>query len=227
LAVAGVAMATLVLATTSANAAPVSIDFDNGGSIATGDTVLVGTPLNASGQMFTGQVGAWNAGTGTLTGGVATPQSFTTIEGPVFTVNPTGSAQTANFNASTFGSLGSPRNDYFWHDTQIIPWELTGLTPNGIYNITFFNGNDNSAPTSIDGVGFGTPDAEGDYDFMGVVADGSGEITGNWNDAAGRGSWSGLQFELQAAAAIPEPRSFALAGLGLLGLMGFRRRRRR
>lgn len=207
----------------SANAGVISIDFGTGKGTASGDTVLSGgdsDAVNSVGQIFTGQVGAWNSDTGVTGSG---PQDFVTTEGPVFTINPAGSAQ-QSINHTAFINNNVLRGDYYWMDNPIVPWELTGLTPNGIYNITFFEGTDpGGASSTVDGFGAGTPDAEGDYDFIGVTADGTGKITGTWdgtdNTVGNRQSYGGMQFEL-----VPEPTTTALLGLGGLALILRRRK---
>lgn len=207
----------------SASASVISIDFGTGKGTASGDTVTSGgdsDAVNSVGQIFTGQVGAWNTDTGVAG---SDPQSFATSEGPVFTINPAGSAQ-QSINHTAFTNNNVLRGDYYWLDNPIVPWGLTGLTPNGTYNITFFEGSDpGGASSTVDGFGAGTADAEGDYDFIGVTADGTGKITGTWdgtdNTVGGRQSYGGMQFEL-----VPEPSTAALLGLGGLALILRRRK---
>jgi len=205
----------------STDAAVTSIDFGTGKGTASGDTVTSGgdsDAVNSVGQIFTGQVGAWNSDTGVTGSG---PQSFATIEGPVFTINPAGSAQ-MSVNHTAFTNNNVLRGDYYWADSNVIPWELTGLAANGTYNITFFEGTDPGGAVSTIGGVLGTADAERDYDFTGVTADGTGKITGTWNDTpdvANRASWGGMQFEL-----VPEPSTTALLGLGGLALILRRRK---
>jgi hypothetical protein len=82
-----------------------------------------------------------------------------------------------------------------------IPWTLTGLTPNGYYDMIWYNkrgspttpGGENRAPnTGVNGfdagngVGATAPlDADRDQNFIGVQADGSGTISGTWFLAGG------------------------------------------
>lgn len=208
----------------SANASVISIDYGTGKGTASGDTVTTGgdsDAVNSVGQMFTGQVGAWNTAAGS-TG--SAPNAFPTTEGPTFTLNPAGSAQQA-INHTAFLNNNVLRGDYYYMDDNVVPWELTGLTPNGTYNITFFEGTDpGGASSTVDGFGAGTVDAEGDYDFIGVTADGTGRLTGTWDATINetgnnRQSYSGMQFEL-----VPEPSTTALLGLGGLALILRRRK---
>ena len=222
----------------SANAGVISIDFSNGKGTASGDTVLSGgdsDAVNSVGQIFTGQVGAWNTGplvnhTG---GGPYTPNNYTTAQGPVFTINPNGATQNDINTFSSAGATPDPLRDD-WYNlntgsayTGPVPWELTGLTANGIYNITFFSDRHFRGGNTVittGGVGLGPKDAEGDANFTAVVADGTGKLAGTW-DVINPGAWctwSGLQFEQTGV--VPEPSTTALLGLGGLALILRRRK---
>ncbi|NQT36126.1 MAG: PEP-CTERM sorting domain-containing protein [Planctomycetes bacterium] len=81
------------------------------------------------------------------------------------------------------------------------------------------------------GNGVGNPvtlDAENDGNFTGVIASSTGLIQGTMSVRQGEGyaAVSGLQL-MPAATAVPEPSTFALGLLGVLGFGVFAWRRRR
>ena len=125
---------------------------------------------------------------------------------------------------------------------SLIPWTLTGLTPNASYDMIWYNKREspgetrhpNTGVTGFDagsGVGASGPlDADRDQNFVGVQADATGTISGTWFLAGGAQditAVAGVQVTAGNGLVIPEPSTFLLAALGLSGLMGFGRRRRR
>ncbi len=189
--VAVVAMGIVGMTIGTANASPVSIDFNVGAG-----ATHSGGPDNAAGLQLPGQVGAWNAFTVVAsTGG---EQSFTTTEGPTFTLNPGGGGASFSVFDQTASAL---REDMIANNNKpSVSWELTGLVENGEYSLIFFQSNAGAyagARTTIDGVGLGSTEAtEKDYDFTGIVADGSGKISGTFDaPTAAWYTFTGLQFE--------------------------------
>jgi hypothetical protein len=210
----------------SANAAVTSIDFDWTGG------VISGEPTHYVGMTLPGQVGAWhnlNVGNGN------TPDSPTiTTPGGTLTVNT--NATPANYRRYNTGS-NVLREDFFYLTDGWGPveWELTGLTPGGTYDIILYGRYDPSyggyrgADMSVNGspiaqeAGFTDGDgyhAEGDWNAPGVVADGTGKITGVFAfGSEAHAEWGGIQFQ-----EVPEPTTTALLGLGGLALILRRRK---
>ena len=188
----------------------ISIDFNVGAG-----PTHTGEPDNDAGLQLPGQVGAWNAFTVVAsTGG---EQSFTTTNGPTFTLNPGGGGGSFTVLDEAGSAL---REDIIAMNTanghtSAVPWELTGLVAGGEYNLIFFhadNVNYNGAYTTIDGVAGATENTEKDYDFTGVVADGTGKISGTFDvPTTGWHSWSGLQFELTGVMDTTPPAIAALS----------------
>ena len=218
------AMGSLALFAGSTHAAVVSIDFNVGTS-----ATHTGEADNSAGLVLPG-AGTWNAFTiASSSGG---EQSITTAEGPTFTINPGGGGTSFSvFNQIGTAGANDLRGDMIAkNDDGSIPWEVTGLDPNGLYSLVFF-GHPQYVPgvypagsiTTIDGVGTGATAGatEWDYDFTNVQAVG-GKISGTFVSPAGWNTWSGLQFEQTGA--VPEPTTTALLGLGGLALILRRRK---
>jgi hypothetical protein len=90
-------------------------------------------------------------------------------------------------------------------------WELSGLTPSAYYDLIFYGGAP-SRPCSISIAGYtATNDAEGDENFTGVKADGSGKIVGTWNQPTGDGEISNFGGVQIAEAPSPDPGVFLSA----------------
>jgi len=176
----------------------ISVDFiysATGSVPCTGDTSITGTlKQNAAGQIFTGQVGSWNALNLGVNNSSTNSASLTNL------VNGAGTATTVAFkmgHATTVGASGGDwRNSpvltfvtgslrqeqaFLYYPTLTgnhINWDLTGLTPNAHYRLTMF-GNCDSTFTNIANSGAGVLDSEGDWNWADVAANSSGVIAGN------------------------------------------------
>ncbi len=162
-----------------------------GGSVYGGDLIasfdvgndfFEGELKNDGGQVFDPQLGVWPR----VQFGAAQPEA--TVEGVTFRFNTNGvPVGTWTERGSLFDGL---RKDYFLLNggirTSPVQWELSGLRSGGQYSLIVYSSSANAgAQLSVvghdGGNGVGQPvgrDADGDSNFQGVVADGTGKITG-------------------------------------------------
>ncbi len=237
------AAAASLAATSASEAALISLDFDEAGTVNTqsGD-VNAGNGINIAGQIFSGQTGAWNS--------LAFANSFPTAQNATPSITDMtdgdGNATTVGFSYNTggaaftyrqimypFDGTGQPlRSDHFSLDdgtwaagtpptSTSIAWEITGLTPGGFYDLILF-GQTQAGPGPVNESTFTifgntlTNDAEFDGNATGIVANAAGMITGTHEAQGWFDAWNGLQIQ---DSAIPEPSTSALFGLGFLGLI--------
>jgi hypothetical protein len=164
-----------------------------------GNTTLTGTTnKNAAGEIYTGQVGLWNAmnvgtnnsskNTASLTNlmngaGVATTVAFKM--GIATNAGSSGGNWRNNYvaglTASADGVLRQEVSQVYYPALTLnhFNWELTGLAPNGHYRLTLF-GNGSNSFTNIANTVAGTLDTENDWNWSDIAADGSGVIAGNY-----------------------------------------------
>jgi hexosaminidase len=178
------------------NANLISVDFKQGsGTTCVGNTTLTGTTMkNAVGNVFTGQVGNWNAlnmGTynsnsaisGFLNNGAGTATTVKLALGRATGLNNTAAgAWRCSPNEGAPGGPDALRSEsaYLYYPALTVDhyaWTLTGLTPNAHYRLTLF-GNGTNTFTNIANSAAGVPDAEGDWNWTDITADGSGVILG-------------------------------------------------
>ncbi len=134
-----------------------------------------------------------------------------TVDGVTLTLNTDARALRGTYQGSTVAAR-QVRDDFIWETdgTNWMNWELTGLTPNGVYDMIFFGrydpgwGGYRSQLITITTGGFGAltqetvgnagNDWEGDSNAEGVVADATGKIAGTFaRGPAAHGEWGGLQ----------------------------------
>ena len=194
-----------------------------------------GDGSNPDGLQFTGQVGAWvelqqnNPGGGPISAvdsQSGDPITFTfALNNEAYEHNGTGTAADA------------PRDD-FWRIRPgnaahtDVEWELTGLEPNGLYDLIFYSGANISRPTDISILGFNpVNDLDGDDNFTSVAADATGRISGLFllpPGASDINTLAGLQVSaVMSSTGVPEPASIALWSLIGVALAGFGWRRTR
>ena len=173
----------------------------------------------------------WNAFVVAAYTGTSTDPSMALVDS---NGNPTGVAFSVAGTVSGFNYAGDLEEDYLITDvpgaSAAIDWTITGLEAEGWYQMYFYPGHlagrdfdllidtdgDGSLETQLNVAGVG-----GLVDF--IVADPSGTIHGRiFRPSGGEGNWAGFQLRY-----IPEPSTFALLGLGLFGLAGYGRRRRK
>ena len=235
LALAGVAQASLII----------SVDYvvgptgGTGSGPGSGDTTLGSGPMqNAVGNIFTGQVGAWNAlnigtynnssaSTGFLLDGSGNPTTVKLLLGQA-TGLPNWGDWRCTPNEASANSINALRSEEAYLYNGVVTgdhyvWALTGLQPSAPYVLTFFGGGGNTTGASNIGNGVsGIRDSEGDWNWTAINSDALGTISGTFTAPFPTLGIQGMQLEL-----IPEPGTLSLmltAGLG--GLLGWRRRRR-
>jgi hypothetical protein len=229
----------------------ISADFmynDTGVGPITGDTTLApGPQSNADGLIYTGQNVIWNA----VVTGSNNGNSNSAAAGPLH--NGDGNPTSVNFtmtaddswrgNLTTTnipllrsqtpaldGDFPNAESAYLYNGVLTgdhLNWTLSGLTPNGTYNFTFFG--DGSVPGgtthTANGVS-GVLDSEGDWNWANLHADALGNIAGLFTDPNPTSGLVGFQLQ-PAGAPTPEPASLLLAGFGLAGVVIAVRRTRR
>src|SRR5262249_11279692 len=93
-------------------------------------------------------------------------------------------------------------------------WQLTGLAANGTYRLTMSGTGQNGSTTNVANPVSGVLDADGDWNWTSLTANGSGEINGVYTAPSAPPGLFGLQLELIPPAIVtPEPGSLALLGL--------------
>lgn len=205
-------------------------------STISGDTTLAAGPKeNTSGLSFTGQSGFWN----TFNIGPFGNQNIGSVTSG-FLNDGTGAPTTIRFGISTtyragtngvgFPGAGANLREeiaYLYPNVltgTTMSWSITGLTPGGLYSlIAFGEGGDSNIANAVAGV----KDAEGDWNWASIAANGSGVISGVLTSATTVGpGFYGIQLQSAPAATIPEPAT-ALLAVGGLACFTVRPRRQR
>jgi hypothetical protein len=149
---------------------------------------------NAVGNVFTGQVGNWNAmNIGNYNQNSAISGFLNNAAGSATTIklalgratgldNTAAGAWRCNPNEGAPGGPDQLRSEtaYLYYPALTgdhYAWALTGLIPNGHYRLTLF-GNGTNTFTNVANSVAGTADAEGDWNWEDITADGSGVILG-------------------------------------------------
>ncbi|MCX6876665.1 MAG: Ig-like domain-containing protein, partial [Verrucomicrobia bacterium] len=198
----------------------VSVDFKQGsGTPCAGDTTLTGTTMkNASGNMFSGQVGNWNplnigtynnnsATSGFLTNGGGTATSAKLALGLATGLDATAAGGgRCNPNEGAPGGVDQLRAEEAYLYNGVITgdhyaWAFTGLSPSSIYKLVFFGdlGNASGASNVANGAA-GVRDSEGDWNWDSVITDASGTILGTFTAPNPTLGLYGAQLEFVSAA---------------------------
>ena len=174
----------------------------NGTGPCVGDTTLTGTltggQKNSVGNIYTGQLGPWNAlNIGTYSNNSATTAFLKTGSGALTTVKlalglDTGLDSTAaggwrcNPNEATANTIYQLRDESAYLYNGVITgdhyaWALTGLTPNTAYNLTLFGDQGNATGASnVANTVAGARDSEGDWNWTAITSDATGKIVGTF-----------------------------------------------
>ena len=149
--------------------------------------------------------------------------------------NPTGVAFSLAGTVSGFNYAGDLEKDYLIFDvpgaSATADWTVTGLEPQGWYQMQLYGGQvagrDFNMLIDTDGDGDLSDETLQNVGSAGflyplLVADPSGTIHGRMLSVGHEGNWAGFQLRY-----IPEPSTFILFGLGLVGLAGYGWRRRK
>jgi len=165
-----------------------------------GDTVPTGTIINNGvGNVYSGQVGAWNplnigtynqtsASSGFLTNGAGALTTVKLVLGLATGVgsNLAGGWRCDPNSGGTSGATQQLRAETAYLNNGVITgdhyaWAFTGLIPNALYQMTLFGGGGSTAGASnvANGVA-GSRDTEGDWNWTSIAADSNGTILGTF-----------------------------------------------
>jgi hypothetical protein len=212
------------LATPRAEAATILASFDLNRSSPT----MSGDPtLDTDGLQLTGKTGDWvNVTAAALTpDGTDSSSGTNTVTLDFIQVV----AGIQSFNRSTEGDALRQDCFYLTNANAKFTIELGGLDPLTAYQVVFYGQQDGGGGSNPSDIWFGTGagtgvtlDSQFDANFASVTTDASGDLAFTWAVPGGNtlAAFSGIQ-----VAAIPEPSSAALLGLGGLALTLRRRRR--
>ena len=204
--------------------------FDLGSQVGSGDI-----SNNPNGPTITGQSGAWASITTTTPAATDNGVTLTfSLPGGGSPVSNTNWGGTAGDNRGT-GSTDAIRIGTFLGGPTNIEWTISGLTAGEYYDMIWYNkrvspGENRHPNTGVDGfdagngAGLAGPlDGDQDQNFIGVQANGSGEISGTWFLAGGTVDITAVSGVQITDSAVPEPSALMLGALG--GLFLLRRRR--
>ena len=236
---AAITAATVSVTRAAGNAELISVDFVVGGSggdgsgrtaPCAGDTALTGTTMNnAVGNLYSGQVGAWNhlnigtynqssASSGFLTNGSGAVTTAKLVLGQATGLNSTlAGGWRCSPNEGVPGSTQQLRAETAYLYNGVITgdhfaWAFTGLIPNSTYKLTMFGGGDAPGISNVAGGVAGTRDSEGDWNWATLTADSSGTILGTFTATSSTPGLHGAQLEHlprtqppQSAPSAPQP----------------------
>lgn len=217
-----VSVALAPAARAAGNADLISVDFVVGGSggdgsghtaPCSGDTVLTGTTMNnAVGNLYSGQLGNWNALnigsynqtsaiSGFLTNGSGTVTTAKLALGQATALSATlAGGWRCSPNEGTSGTVKQLRSEtaYLYYPALTVnhyAWAFTGLIPNSTYKLTFFGGDNATGISNVAGGMAGTRDSEGDWNWASLTADSSGTIIGTFTAPTSTPGLYGAQLE--------------------------------
>jgi len=143
-------------------------------------------------------------------------------------LSPAQTGSVSGVSTFTIGGLtdGGTYNLYLYGVAGIATGDSASFTIDSVTKNVTGNSLTGQNPNTPPAGGWVTP---GDYvEFAGVVADGSGDISGTWESIGGPtgdGAFNGLQIQSESMS-VPEPSVTMLLGLSLMTLVVLRRARR-